>query len=48
MWKNHSVYKRKFMTKFIEFCFVKYRNMNVNKIEHKAISFEKGIFSSYF
>lgn len=46
--QNLSIYKYKFMTRFIEFCFVKYRNTNVNKIKPKAIFFEKGIFSSYF
>lgn len=46
--QNPSIYKYKFTTRFIEFCFVKYRSMNVNKMKHKAIFFEKGIFSSYF
>ena len=46
--QNPSIYKYKFATRFIRFCFVKYRNTNVNKIKPKAIFFEKGIFSSYF
>ena len=46
--QNHSVYKHKFAVEFTEFCFIKYRNANVNKIKPKAIFFEKGIFSSYF
>lgn len=46
--QNHPVYKYKFIAEFAEFCFVKYRNTNVNKIKPKAIFFEKGIFSSYF
>ena len=46
--QNRSVCKHKFTIGFTEFCFVKYRNVNVNKIKPKAIFFEKGIFSSYF
>ena len=46
--QNPSIYKYKFATRFIRFCFVKYRNTNINKTKHKAIFFEKGIFSSYF
>ena len=46
--QNPSIYKHKFTTIFIRFCFVKYRNTNVNKAKRKAIFFEKGIFSSYF
>ena len=46
--QNPSIYKCEFTIRFIRFCFVKYRNTNVNKTKHKAIFFEKGIFSSYF